>query len=310
VCGTANESTRSFCLNCGSKLPKQGTTGRLAAAAVAGRNDRPGSRTALYALGGILLFVVAAAIAFVALGGLGSRGPSVSGGSVASPANRTFVALAPSGSGGAFGSGVPAGASAVAPIPSASGALVATPRASDLPESQPPLTPAPPTAPPASLPIGSSGLQTLPPLGQFVCAPTQLTAAAPGGWRISQIRSGRGSGSDLLAIALTQRNGPTSNASVAATLMPLDQVLPTLGVPAPTGGDNALVLLFNESVSAGADFGIDIGYTALHDASVVRHGGFVYVVVGVNGTGCYNMTSTGWTSGATGPTELDVVIQR
>ena len=71
VCGTANELSRTFCLNCGAKLKKAGTTTGTALAVAAAREERRREyRMIGYALGGALLFVVFAAGAFIPFGGL------------------------------------------------------------------------------------------------------------------------------------------------------------------------------------------------------------------------------------------------
>ena len=41
-----------------------------------------------------------------------------------------------------------------------------------------------------------------------------------------------------------------------------------------------------------------------------RKSGLVYVVIGVNGSGCYNLSSDAWTSGSTTSPELAVALQR
>ena len=71
MCGTANELSRTFCLNCGAQLKRAGTTTSAAlAVAKAQEERRRGMRMVGYVVGGALLFILAAAIGFVALGGL------------------------------------------------------------------------------------------------------------------------------------------------------------------------------------------------------------------------------------------------
>ena len=170
MCGTANELSRTFCLNCGAKLKKAGTTTGTALAVAAAQDERRREyRMIGYALGGALLFVVFAAGAFILFGGLSPAVPiaratppptliGVNPGSSASAALTAPPVFVPT--------DVPASAVAsFLPLPTPLGSL-------------PDVTSAPPTVPVASVPPA-----TVPPAGGFVCAPSTLNASVPGGWR-------------------------------------------------------------------------------------------------------------------------------
>ena len=80
----------------------------------------------------------------------------------------------------------------------------------------------------------------------------------------------------------------TSTASVGANILPPDQVATTYGVAGPVKGDVAVVLAFNDAV-AQAQFGSLVGYKALQEFQIYTQVGAQFVVIGVNGTGCYGL---------------------
>ena len=53
-----------------------------------------------------------------------------------------------------------------------------------------------------------------------------------------------------------------------------------------------------------------IGYRTLQGFQITRKSGLVYAVIGVNGSGCYSVTSDAWTSGSTLVPELVISLQR
>jgi hypothetical protein len=287
-CGTANELTRTFCLKCGNRLAgtASGTTTRL------GRTtpgDQRPARTLAIVLGGALVLLAAAALAFVALGGLGRPGSTLPPGTFMAGASPTLgpISSAPAASEqpsptAAPPSGAPASASA-------------TDAATQLPSTEPPSTTPPATPPPA---------------GEFSCADQVLTAAAPGEWTIVSARWSRRGGADSLAFALEPAGGSAAAAAVTASLVPLGEVTPRFNLPPPGSGDIALVLSFNESVNLTGPFGAEIGYRALRDFDLVRRAGLVYGVIGVSGAGCYGLSSPGWASGSGSDSELVVRIAR
>ena len=100
-----------------------------------------------------------------------------------------------------------------------------------------------------------------------------------------------------------------STASVDANILPPDQVQSTYGVPGPSTGDVAVVLSFNDAVGLTGPFGSPVGYKALQEFQIWRTGGRVYVVMGVNGSGCYGLSSDAWTTGSTTAPELAVALE-
>lgn len=297
VCGTANELSRTFCLNCGAKLKRAGTTtGAALAVAAAQEERRRGIRMVLYAIGGVLLFVVAAAAAFVALGGLS---PAATPGPSAPPASLT--AVNPSGS-------LPPLGSPLASSGSPTDQPVATSPASLEPPatavaSNPIVTLPPETAPPVTTPPA-----TAPPAGGFVCSASTFGASQPGGWKIVRSHWSRKGAADTLFLEM-QTSSSSSSASVDANILPPDQVQATYGVPGPSSGDVAVVLAFNDAVGLNSPFGSSVGYRALQKFEIYRHAGRVLVVMGVNGSGCYGLASDAWATGSSSAPELAVSIQ-
>lgn len=296
VCGTANELSRTFCLNCGAKLKRAGTTTGTALAVAAAQDQRRREyRMIGYALGGILLFVVFAAGAFIVLGGLNPAPP-------VTPTRppSTLIAANPSASlsAGQTPSVTLSIPTAVPPTAIDSFLPLPTPI-----ESLPGVTLPPPTIPPSSVTPA-----TLPPAGGFVCAPSTFNASFPGGWRINQAAWSRKGSADTLTLRL----GPTSSTSTAsagANILAPDQVFPTYGVQGPSSGSVAVVVQFNDAVSSGS-FGSFVGYRALQEFQITRQSGVSFLVIGANGSGCYGLTSDAWTSGSSSAPELVVSLQR
>ena len=296
VCGTANELSRAFCLNCGAKLKKAGTVGGVAAAAAARDGGGMSWRPIVYVVGGLVIFLGFAALAFAALGGFGHGAPAPLPTAPASTlvAANPGVSSAPSIPGATVlppGSVPPAATapSSVQPPPttvaSAEPSAVATPPA----PTTPPATPAPPPA-------------------GFVCTASTFSASQPGGWKIFHAHWTRRGPADTLYLEM-QSSLSSSTASVDANILPPDQVQPTYGVPGPSSGSVAVVLAFNDAVSLTGPFGSMVGYKALQEFQIYRTGGRVIVVMGVNGAGCYGLSSDAWTSGSATAPELAVAIQ-
>ncbi|HEY7023487.1 MAG TPA: zinc ribbon domain-containing protein [Candidatus Limnocylindrales bacterium] len=293
VCGTANELSRTFCLNCGARLKRAGTTTGTALAVAAAQDQRRREyRMIGYALGGALLFVVFAAGAFIVLGGLSPGRPIVP-----TPPSSTFIAGSP----GLSPSSAPGGSPAGTPVP---GTPVASVEPLPTPAESLPEVTTPPTVPPASVPPA-----TLPPAGGFVCAPSTFNASVPAGWQIFQAHWSRKG--DFDSLTLEMHPAPSgSTASVGANILPPDQVETTYGIAGPASGNVAVVLSFNNAVSLTGSFGAHIGYKALQEFQITRKSGLVYAVIGVNGSGCYGLTSDAWSSGLTSAPELVVSLQR
>ena len=293
ACGTANELSRTFCLNCGAELKKTGTTnGAMLAAAATQEQHQNGVRLVAYAVGGALIFVLAAAVAFAALGGFGRGAPAPL------PASSPGSLLAAN-PGASLGPSAPA-ISTVAP---ATDQPIAT-----LPVTQATITPTPATAPPDTAPPATAPPATAPPAGGFLCTASTFSAVQPGGWKIFHAHWSRHGPADALFLEMEPATSG-STASVDANIMPPDQVQPTYGVPGPSSGNVAVVLAFNDAVSLSGQFGSPVGYKALQEFQIYRSGGRVLVVMGVNGTGCYGLSSDAWTSGSSTSPELAVALQ-
>ena len=296
VCGTANELSRTFCLNCGAKLKRAGTTTSAALAVAAAQAERRRSmRRAGYAVLGTVIFVGAIAIAFVAFGGLAPVVPAAT----ATPLS-SLVAVNPSGSPAAPGS---SSASSAVPTGQPSVTLPASlePPATAV-ASNPIVTTPPDTAPPATPPASA------PPAGGFVCSASTFSAAQAGGWKIVRAHWSRKGVADTLALEM-EPSSSGSTASVDANIVAPDQVQPTYGVPGPSSGSLAIVLVFNDAVSLSGPFGSPVGYKALQEFQIYRNAGRVVVVMGVNGSGCYGLSSEAWSTGSSAAPELDVAIQ-
>ena len=302
TCGTANELSRTFCLNCGAQLKRAGTTDRATLAVAATQQQREnGARLFVYAVGGALIFVLAAAVAFAAFGGFG---PGVPAPLPTSPPASVLVAHPGTSPGSS-----PA-ASVAPPATNQPGAtsVPATPEPSPPPDTSPPASAPPDTFPPSTTPPATSPPATSPPSGGFVCAASTLSATQGGSWKIFHAHWSRKGSTDLLFLEM-QPGSSGSTASVDANILPPDQVQSTYGVPGPSSGAVAVVLAFNDAVTLSAQFGSPVGYKALQEFQIYRHAGRVLVVMGVNGAGCYGLSSDAWTSGSSTAPELAVAIQ-
>jgi len=80
-------------------------------------------------------------------------------------------------------------------------------------------------------------------------------------------------------------------------------------VPGPSSGSLAVVLAFNDAVGLSGPFGSPVGYKALQEFQIYRNAGRVLVVMGVNGSGCYGLSSDAWTAGSATAPELAVAVQ-
>ncbi|HEY5520518.1 MAG TPA: zinc ribbon domain-containing protein [Candidatus Limnocylindrales bacterium] len=314
VCGTANELSRTFCLNCGAQLKKAGTTTGAALAVAAAQEQRQnGVRLVAYAVGGALIFVLAAAAAFVALGGLGHGAPAASPGSpfasliAANPGASVLQSLSPGASVPVTGTNQPVVTSPASAEPPPATAP-ATPKLSAPPVTAPPVSAPPDTSPPASAPPVTSPPATAPPAGGFVCAASTFSATQAGGWKVFHAHWSRRGSTDTLYLEM-QPSSSGSTASVDANILPPDQVQSIYGVPGPSSGAVAVVLAFNDAVTVPYLFGSPVGYKALQEFQIYRNSGRVLVVMGVNGAGCYGLSSDAWTSGSTTSPELAVALQ-
>ena len=289
VCGTANEVTRTFCMKCGSALPKSEAPAYIAAGTVSGAqvataraDKKPANlRPLAYLVGGLLIFLVFVGLAFLALGGLNGAATAPTG----SPL-RTLVAAGPT----ASASGIDA-----SPLESIGAITTAVPGTNNAAPS--PATSSAATAPPTASAPGVS------------CETSHLDAAVPGGWKISSLTSSRTAQADRLSVHMNP-TAAAGTAAVDAVLMAPADVQATVGVPGPASGNVALVLSFNEAVALSFDTTLDAGYRALKEASLWRHAGRAYLVAGINGNGCFDLASAGWSTGAAEATTLDVDIER
>ncbi len=297
VCGTANELTRTFCLNCGAKLSKSGTTTRLATKAAAGRGGtRPHSRVLPYFAAILLVGLIVVFGGIVVLVGL-PGGPAVQPSNSAGP-SLPVALVTPAAS--TFGAPPPSGAPPVSGA-SPSNAPGLTPPPSGPADTAQPIGSTPPSAPASAPPSSSTGLS---------CSDQQFGATAPGGWTITGARWGRHGSTDYLAVAVKPGGSTSATASVDAYLVPPGDVQSRFGVAPPATGDVALVLAFNDAVTLSGPFGSQVDYKALKEFQATHKGRMAFVVIGVAGAGCFDLQSSGWASGANAPTEVEVDIAR
>jgi hypothetical protein len=274
TCGTANERTRTFCQTCGTEL-KQAGIQRGRAALKPPPVATPGNdNRLLIALGaGLALLLVIGAL--VVFGG--------------------FLDGPPPGPGGTPTPTLIAGES---PTPTATGSL---PTVTDQPTDQPP-TDQPPTDQPATpTPAGE---------GRFSCA-TQTIDAAPGRWTITEAGWGQRGGYDWLAITLVPGGGGSGTGRVTADVVGRDQVAARYGVAAPSTGDVAVVVIFEPPLRLSGPFGAEPDRRVLKEFALTRDDdGVAHAVLGVAGTGCFDLTAPGWESGTSGSVEVIIDIQR
>ena len=281
-CGTANEATRAFCLNCRAPLtragiirgrPAAGATGTGATAGDPGINKK-------YVVAGAVVLGLALLGAAVVFGGFLNPGTP----------NRS-----PGPSSVAVSSSLP----------------IATPLPSLIEGSAAPTTPAestePSASPGASTPAPTEG--TSPPVTGLRCQDQHVQAATPGRWMVTEVRWGRRNANDYIALLLAPSGESAEIAAVDAALVPPAEVASRFGVDPPQSGDVALVLAFNQQVGSDGDFGGQPNLRALKQVQVVRAGPRrVRVVMGLAGEGCYEISPASWSG--SGPIELFVDIRR
>ncbi|MGI8928522.1 MAG: double zinc ribbon domain-containing protein [Candidatus Limnocylindrales bacterium] len=281
-CGTANEATRAFCLNCRAPLTRTGIVrGRPWASAT-------GTGTTAGGSGVNTKYVIAGAV----MVGLALLGAAVVFGGFLNP-------------------GTPNRSPGASPVAVSSSLPIATPLASSIAGSAAPTTPLETTEPSAS-PDGSTPAPTEgtpPPVTGLRCQDQPIQAAAPGRWLVTEVRWGRRNSNDYLALLLAPSSESAEIAAVDAALLPLTEVSSRFGVDPPQSGDIALLLAFNEQVGSDGSFGGQPGLRALKEVQVVRAGPRrVRVVMGVAGEGCYEISPASWSG--SGPIELFVDLRR
>lgn len=268
-CGLLNEGTARFCRNCGLPLgwpqdPVRGTSTR--------RAELPSERgSGLASIVGLL-----AALALLAGAGYLVFRPSSSGGT-------TFLPL-PSASAGASASPVPSTISSLQPSLLPTGPLD-TIAPSPLPSSEA-------TSIPAS-PAVSSGAST-----GFTCDQATLTDPTNGRWKIVSTNAVRNGTIDEMTLTLSRLGDATTPSTLTIESTTPSDVTARYGIAAPIGVDRAIVVSFEGKVTIGVPQTIpSTGLSAISSTDVETDStGVVRAVLGVNGTGCHQLSVPTWAS--------------
>jgi hypothetical protein len=144
----------------------------------------------------------------------------------------------------------------------------------------------------------------------FRCETQSLTAAEPGTWTVARARWGQRSGFDYISFVLRRGGNSDEAATVTAELMPLDEVESRFGVDPPTGGDLALMVTFERTVRLSGPFGRNVNQRALQEFRLLRGDDVVHAVLGVAGSGCFQMSAPGWDDGRPRNVEVTLQIER
>jgi hypothetical protein len=146
--------------------------------------------------------------------------------------------------------------------------------------------------------------------GGFRCETQALTAPEPGAWTVARARWGQRAGFDYISFVLRRGGSSDEAATVTAELMPLDDVEPRFDVDPPASGDQALVVTFERAVRLSGPFGRNVNQRALQEFRLLRGDDVVHAVLGVDGSGCFQMSAPGWDDGGPRSVELTLQIER
>jgi hypothetical protein len=268
-CGLLNDGSARFCRNCGLPLgwpqdPVRGTTTR--------RAELPSERgSGLASIVGLL-----AALALLA--------------------GAAWFAFRPSGGGGTF-----------VPPPSASAAASASPEAtagststgSTLPPSQPIESTEPSVEPSSEAsvePTSPSG--SFSPSTGFTCDQATLTDPTNGRWKITGTNALRNGIADEMTLTLSRAGDIKTGPTLTIESMTPSDVTARYGIIAPSSVDRAIVVSFEGKVSIGVPQAIpSTGLTAIVNTDAETDStGVVRAVLGVNGTGCHQLSVPSWAS--------------
>ena len=284
-CGQLNDPSARFCRNCGLPLgwpqdPVRGTTTR--------RADLPSERGA--GSGAIVGLVAAVAVLATALFLIFRSGADTGSIAVVSPSPTPIGS--PVGSAGP--SAFPTSGSSVLPSPGGSAAPQSAP-----PSSQPTDTPVPSATPAASFS----------PATGFTCGRASIFDPTNSRWHVSRLNWKTTSRFDEAIITLT-RDGPMAHGPVLTIeSMTPSAVSTRFGLTPPAGG-RAVVVSFdrNARTSSTIAWNPSSTYPVLRDlrAAMDSHG-LLHIVLGVTGSGCYDLSAPGWKSNPTATT-VDILI--
>ncbi len=280
-CGLLNDGSARFCRNCGLPLgwpqdPVRGTTTR--------RAELPSERgSGLTSIVGLL-----AALALLA--------------------GAAWFAFRPGGGGG----------TTFTPLPSASAAASASPAPSiDAGSFAPTLLPSQPVSSiePSALPSSEATVGATAPGGSFspstgfTCDQATLTDPTNGRWRITGTNALRNGNTDEMTLTLSRAGDIKTGPTLTIESMTPSDVTARYGITAPSGVDRAIVVSFEGKVSIGVPQSIpSTGLSAIVNTDAETDStGIVRAVLGVNGTGCHQLSVPFWASDPAATT-VDVLI--
>lgn len=146
--------------------------------------------------------------------------------------------------------------------------------------------------------------------GGFRCETQTLTAPEARTWTVTRARWGQRSGFDYISFVMRRGGNADEAATVTAELMPADEVWSRFGIDPPGSGDAALVVAFERAVRLSGPFGRSVDQRALQDFRLQGGEGVVHAVLGVAGSGCFQMSAPGWANGAPRNVEVTLQIER
>lgn len=294
TCGRANQATRAFCQFCGAKLSAAGAAGARGGTTDDGSSGR---RVLIGGAAAIALLLVLALIAVYAgwiklPGGTASATATPTG---ALPSGSPLVSLTPT----PTDSLPPATPTASAGQPTDSPTAPTTAPPVETPTVAPP-TVAPPTPPPPS-PTPSR-----PPPTGYSCDPQTLSAPAAARWTLATITSGTRAPYDSFILNLVRSGASAGTVVVDAELVAPEQVPVLYGVDAPAAGDIALVVVVHQPVKVSVELDKLPDYRSLESFYDVGTSDGAIAVLGVSGSGCFNLHQVGWDDPAS--TSASVIV--
>jgi hypothetical protein len=265
-----NDGSARFCRNCGLPLgwpqdPVRGTTTR--------RAELPSERgSGLASIVGLLaalaLLAGAAYLAFRPGGGVGTSFTPL-----ASASSATSSSAAPS-----FATGT----------------------------SDPSLLPSEPlgTSEPSVLPSSEASTEpstpggTFSPSTGFTCDRATIVDPTNGRWKITGTNALRNGNADEMTLILSRAGDIKTGPTLTIESMTPSDVTARYGITAPSGVDRAIVVSFEGKVSIGVPQAIpSTGLTAIVNTDAETDStGIVRAVLGVNGTGCHQLSVPSWAS--------------
>ena len=192
------------------------------------------------------------------------------------------------------------------PLPSASAARSTSPVPVATGSFEPSLLPSEPlgSTEPSVLPSSEATVEPTSPSGSFspstgfTCDQATLTDPTNGRWKIIGTNAVRNGNTDEMTLTLSRSGDVKTGPTLTIESMTPSDVTARYGITAPSGVDRAIVVSFEGKVSIGVPQAIpSTGLTAIVNTDAETDStGVVRAVLGVNGTGCHQLSVPSWAS--------------